>query len=128
MKMDANEKNQAEMFQQLMSAIESMSDTLKSFQAQNEMLKKENIDLRTAPETSKNDSATLKAKDFMIANLQKEVNDLKNKRAETTREMNQIREQINVLKLAAKGEKQVPKSEPKAQAITLKFDDFSDKL
>lgn len=128
-KMESNERKQTEMFEQLMASMATMSDTVKAFQHEKDALKKENEALKNGTEhVPKSDSAALKAKDYMIANLQKEINDMKNKRAETTREMNTIREQINVLKLAAKGEKPAPKPEPKAQAITLKFDDFSDTL
>lgn len=128
-KMESNERKQTEMFEQLMASMATLSDTVKSFQHEKDALKKENEALKNGTDhVPKSDSAALKAKDYMIANLQKEINDMKNKRAETTREMNTIREQINVLKLAAKGEKPAPKPEAKAQPITLKFDDFSDTL
>jgi FtsZ-binding cell division protein ZapB len=135
--MEKREKNQAEMFDQMKIAMASINESIKSFEFQNEMLRKENAELKGGPDTSsvvvKNDSGVMKeqmkAKDYMIANLQKEVNDLKNKRADTTREMNIIRHQINQLKAAAKGEKPIPNNvQQKPQSLTLKFDDFSDKL
>jgi FtsZ-binding cell division protein ZapB len=135
--MEKREKNQTEMFDQMKIAMASISESMKSFEYQNEMLRKENAELKGGPDTSsvvvKNDSGAMKeqmkAKDYMIANLQKEVNDLKNKRADTTREMNIIRHQIIQLKAAAKGEKPIPDNvQQKPQSLTLKFDDFSDKL
>jgi len=140
-----DEKN-ATMFQHLTDSLEKIATTTSAFEAQNEHLRKENNELKQMLKAiendkkmnsvSKNDASSLKDemknKDFVIATLQKEVTDLKAQRAETTREMNSIREQINSLKQTAKGER-VPlkdkndqKSQP--QTLTLKFDDFSDKL
>lgn len=132
--MEKREKASAEMFQQLAASMAAITESVKSFEYQNELLRRENTDLKGAEVSVKigADSIAMKeqmkAKDFMIANLQKEINDLKNKRAETTREMNSIREQINLLKATAKGEKRNIVDHPKSQSLTLKFDDFSDKL
>lgn len=132
--LEKREKDQTEMFQQLTTAMAKISENMKAFEFQNEMLRKENTELKSqgTEASSKGDTAAIKEqmknKDFMITNLQKEVNDLKNKRAETTREMNAIREQINLLKATAKGEKRNIVEQPKPQSLTLKFDDFSDKL
>lgn len=136
-RLQISEKKQEEASQQLLASIASMSESLQSFQYQNEMLRKENDELKSGTtgeglpiqEHSSAIKERMKAKDFMIENLQKEINDLKNKRAETTREMNSIREQINVLKATAKGEKRSPTNETRPPlALTLKFDDFSDSL
>lgn len=132
--MEKREKNNAEMTQQLTDSMKVIAESMNTFEFQNDMLRKENAELKSVSDgTTKNDPGAMKeqmkAKDYMIANLQKEVNDLKTKRAETTREMNLIREQINLLKSAAKGEKRGPTIEqPRHQSLTLKFDDFSDKL
>ena len=132
--MEKNEKVHGEMYQQILNSMATMNESFKKFEYQNDMLRRENADLKTGSENLPKGSDTvalkeqMKMKDFMVANLQKEVTDLKSKRAETTREMNTIREQINHLKAAAKGEKRNPAVESKSQSLTLKFDDFSDKL
>lgn len=130
-------------FKTLTDSLEKITVSMSAFEYQNELLRKENAELKNVVKilesdgkqnvTNKNDSSslkdTMKAKDFMIANLQKEVNDLKAQRADTTREMNSIREQINILKATAKGERAPLKEKnDQKQTITLKFDDFSDKL
>lgn len=141
---DKRDKKLDTTFKTLTDSLEKITVSMSAFEYQNERLKKENADLSNIIKTlendskqnvvSKNDSSTMKeqmkTKDFVIASLQKEVNDLKAQRADTTREMNTIREQINVLKATAKGER-IPlkdKNEQKSQTLTLKFDDFSDKL
>ena len=132
--MEKNEKIHGEMYQQILNSMATMNESFEKFEYQNDMLRRENADLKTGSENLPKGSDTvalkeqMKMKDFMVANLQKEVTDLKSKRAETTREMNTIREQINHLKAAAKGEKRNPAVESKSQSLTLKFDDFSDKL
>lgn len=138
------DKKNDDYFQQLTDSLEKITASISAFEFQNELLRKENGDLKEVLKVaeaerqinalSKSDSSTMKefmkAKDQMIVNLQKEVNDLKSQRSDTTREMNLIREQINTLKATAKGER-VPlkdKNEQKQAPLTLKFDDFSDKL
>ena len=133
--MEKNEKVHGDMYQQIFALMGSMNESFKKFEYQNDMLKRENADMKTGSDNLPKGSDTaaaakeqMKTKDFMIVNLQKEVTDLKSKRAETTREMNAIREQINNLKAAAKGEIRNPAVESRTQSLTLKFDDFSDKL
>lgn len=129
----------------LMDSLEKITISMSAFEYQNEMLKKQNNELREMMKglenenksvvTSKQDSAAMKeqikVKDLVISNLQKEVNALKSQRAETTREMNDIHEQINQLKATAKGEsKRAPlkDSNDQQRSFTLKFDNFNDKL
>lgn len=127
-------------FKTLSDSLEKITVSMSAFEYQNELMRKENAELKQEMNNykqqviSKNESSPskelIKAKDFTIASLQKEVTDLKAQRAATTREMNSIREQINILKASAKGER-VPlkdKNEQKPHTLTLKFDDFSDKL
>lgn len=128
--MEKSDKNNGEMLQQLIIAAAGITKSMKSFEYQNDTLRKENAELKGGVEGgSKNDLAAIKAKDNIIANLQKEVSDLKNNRAEAAREMNVLTDQVNLLKSAAKGEKCSPpikKSIP--HSFSIKFDDFSDNL
>lgn len=117
-----------------MSAFEFQNQTLRAENAEmKELIKGLEAENRTVVK-SKNDSvglqAQVKTKDLTIANLQKEITDLKSQRAETTNEMSSIREQINQLKQTAKGNKRPLQvsNEQKPQPLTLKFDDFNDKL
>lgn len=134
---NGQEKKNDNMFKTLTDALEKITVSMSALEYQNELLRKENKEQKqmgAADGNSKESSSMkeqMKAKDFMVANLQKEVNDLKSQRAETTREMNSIREQINHLKATAKGEKRDPlkdANEQKPKKLTLTFDNVSDKL
>lgn len=110
---------------------------MSAFEFQNQTLRTENNDLKelikgleAENRTVDQSKSQMKTKDIAIANLQKEITDLKSQRAETTNEMSSIREQINQLKQTAKGNKRPLQvsNEQKPQPLTLKFDDFNDKL
>jgi hypothetical protein len=79
----------------------------------------------------------LKQKNTTITNLHKDIAELKSQRAETALAMVHIQEQVRALKLNAKGEnkdglrtplKLVNGNDTKSTSLTLKFDDYSDKL
>lgn len=142
---EARDKNNADIFTQLSQSLEKITISMSSFEYQNEMLRKENAEMKQLIKALENENKLIglsrkdavslkeqmKAKDIMIANLQKEVSDMKTQRLETTGEMKAIQEKINQLKAAAKGEK---KRDPlrdindRGQSLTLKFDDFNDKV
>lgn len=72
----------------------------------------------------------IKAKDTIIQGLKKEINDLKTQRAEVSKEMVSFKDQIEQLNAKTKGEVR-PLREVNGQvkhSLTLKFDEFSDKL
>lgn len=141
---EKRDKKYDDIFTQLTDALEKITMSMSSFEYQNEMLRNENTEMKQLVKGLENENKTIavnksessstkeqmKAKDFMIVNLQKEVNDLKSQRAETTREMSSIREQIIQLKSTAKGEKRGPLKDvnERSQILTLKFDNLSDKL
>lgn len=126
------------------SFSEKLTMTMSSVEHQNEVFRKEIEEQRemsiameeTRFANNKNIPADtkelLKVKDVMIKNLQKEVLDLKTQRAETTREMTKIQEQITLLKNAAKGD---PKRstlrdqiERSRAPLTMKLDNQNSKL
>ena len=124
-------------------SLEQLTKSMSTFEYQNQLLRTENANIKAtsaaleeeikAISCSNNLSTDakelMKIKDSTIKNLHKEITELKNQRADTTREMAIIREQIAQLKAATKGENRFQRggAEPR-QALTLKFDNLNDKL
>lgn len=141
----ARDKKNSDFLSQLTDSLEKITISISTFEYQNDILRKENAEIKQLVKGLENENKTIasshkasasmmeqmKAKDFMIKNLQKEVTDLKSQRADTAREMKGIHDQINQLKAAAKGEN---KRDPlrdvneRGQSLTLKFDNFNDKV
>lgn len=69
----------------------------------------------------------LRAKDELIANLRKEIHELKVQRAETAKNMAEIQKEVNDLKNRQLGGNTTPQVKEYKQplSLSLKFDDFS---
>lgn len=142
--MKSRDKKTEDAMKQMQESLEKMSITMRTFETNNEKLKTENEDLKSNsigqkglaiqldPKAASNANykEVLKSKDATIAALMKENQEMRTQRTENTREMNAIREQVNQLKNAAKGEKRRlgEADEPRQQNLTLKFDNVNDKL
>lgn len=141
--MKSRDQKSEETMTRMMDSLEKMTVSMSAFEYQNQLLRQSNEDLKKQVEVlhagsqsgskpSSGDSKdSHKTKDATIATLLKENGELRAQRAETTREMFAIREQISQLKNNAKGENKRPLrdgNEPRQQNLTLKFDNVNDKL
>lgn len=109
---------------ELRKANADMKDIIRALQNENKMIvdsKKESSSMREE----------MRVKDFMIANLQKENNELKNQRATYSRELESVRNQIKELKVTAKQNKRQPLKDANKQtpdSVVLTFNASEDKL
>lgn len=143
---EKNDKRNEEMLKQVMNSMEQLTIRMTRVDSENVELRQANNDLKELIKAlqnenqmvvdSKKESSSMKeemkGKDLMIANLQKENNDLKTQRARHSRELEAVREQIKELKITAKGGfRRQPLKDANKQMpgpVTLTFKSADDKL
>lgn len=122
---------------QMQESLERITLSMSAFEYQNQLLRQENeelkrkVDVVSAAPSNKGSGSkeSHKAKDAQIALLLKENGELRAQRAETSREMCRIREQISDLKNSTKSDQRpLNGTEPRPEKLTLKFDNINDKL